>query len=97
MTATTPARWWGGIERLGQTVIRLLAGLFEDLDFLAVVLMSAGSMPLFRAAPPGWYSGAGAGVLPECWRYRRRGDDIEHLSADVADGILSNLPGGPQS
>ena len=45
MAATTPARGWGGIDRLGQAVIRLLAGLLEDLDFLAVVLMSASSMP----------------------------------------------------
>ena len=34
-----------GIDRLGQAVIRLLAEVPEDLDFLAVVLMSAGSMP----------------------------------------------------
>lgn len=45
MAATLLARGWRGIERLGQAAIRVLAGLLEDLDFLAVVLMSAGSMP----------------------------------------------------
>lgn len=44
VTATTPARGWQSIESLGQTAIRLLRGVLEELDFLAVVLMSSGSM-----------------------------------------------------
>lgn len=45
MTATTPARGWRSIESLGQITSRLLRGVLEELDFLAVVLLSAGSMP----------------------------------------------------
>ncbi len=45
MTATVATRWWRGIDSLGQVAIRLLAGLVEEFDFLAVVLMSAGSLP----------------------------------------------------
>jgi phospholipid/cholesterol/gamma-HCH transport system permease protein len=36
---------WRGIELLGQAAIRPVAGLLEELDFLAVVLMSAGALP----------------------------------------------------
>ena len=45
MSQTLLDRGGRGIERLGQAVIRLWAEALEDLDFLAVVLMSAGSMP----------------------------------------------------
>ena len=45
MTATALARWRRGIERLGQAAIQVLTGVLEELDFLAVVLMSAASMP----------------------------------------------------
>lgn len=45
MTATPPARGWQGIESLGRIASRLLRGVLEELDFLAVVLMSAGTMP----------------------------------------------------
>ncbi len=45
MTAPVLVRWWRGIEQLGQAVTRPLEGLLEELDFLAVVLMSVGSLP----------------------------------------------------
>ncbi len=38
------ASGWRGIERLGRAVIRPLAGLIAELDFFAVVLMSASSL-----------------------------------------------------
>jgi phospholipid/cholesterol/gamma-HCH transport system permease protein len=38
------ARGWQGVELLGKAAIRPVAGLLEELDFLAVVLMSAGSL-----------------------------------------------------
>ena len=52
------ASGWRGIEHLGQAVIRPLAGLIEELDFFAVVLMSAGSLrrgewPVRRDRPGG--------------------------------------------
>lgn len=45
MAATPPAPGWRSIESLGRAAIRLPEGVLEELDFLAVVLMSAGSMP----------------------------------------------------
>ncbi len=45
MLATRLAYAWRGLESLGQAVIQLPRGVLEELDFLAVVLMSIGSMP----------------------------------------------------
>ncbi len=45
MAATPSTRGWWSLESLGRAALRLPEGALEELDFLAVVLMSAGSMP----------------------------------------------------
>lgn len=45
MAATPSARGWRSVESLGRAVLQLPESVLEELDFLAVVLMSAGSMP----------------------------------------------------